>query len=110
MQELNSIFEKIKLRTYKIDPSLGPSSEAVNSRLQKALKNLEAKLIKAEKRNFADALTQIDVIKSKLFPNGGLQERSENFGLFYVKFGKGFIPFLINNFKPLDLKFTILEE
>jgi uncharacterized protein YllA (UPF0747 family) len=89
---------------------LGPSSEAVNSRLQKALKNLEAKLIKAEKRNFADALTQIDVIKSKLFPNGGLQERSENFGLFYVKFGKGFIPFLINNFKPLDLKFTILEE
>jgi len=110
MQELNSIFEKIKLRTYKIDPSLGPSSEAVNSRLQKALKNLEAKLIKAEKRNFADALTQIDVIKSKLFPNGGLQERSENFGLFYVKFGKGFIPFLIKNFKPLDLKFTILEE
>jgi bacillithiol biosynthesis cysteine-adding enzyme BshC len=110
MQELNSIFEKIKLRTYKIDPSLGPSSEAVNSRLQKALKNLEAKLIKAEKRNFEDALTQIDVIKSKLFPNGGLQERSENFGLFYVKFGKDFIPFLIKNFKPLDLKFTILEE
>lgn len=109
-QELSSIFEKIKLRTYKIDPSLGPSSEAVKSRLQKAVKNLEAKLIKAEKRNFGDALSQIDVIKSKLFPNGGLQERSENFGLFYVKYGKGFIKTLIENFKPLDLKFTILEE
>ncbi|HQS51785.1 MAG TPA: bacillithiol biosynthesis BshC, partial [Daejeonella sp.] len=109
-QELSSIFEKIKLRTYKIDPSLGPSSEAVKSRLQKAVKNLEAKLIKAEKRNFGDALSQIDVIKSKLFPNGGLQERSENFGLFYVKYGKGFIKALIENFKPLDLKFTILEE
>jgi bacillithiol biosynthesis cysteine-adding enzyme BshC len=109
-QELNSIFEKIKLRTNNIDPSLGPSAEAVKSRLQKAVKNLEAKLIKAEKRNFADALTQIDVIKSKLFPNGGLQERTENFGLFYVKFGKGFIKSLIKNFKPLNLKFTILEE
>ena len=109
-QELSSIFEKLKLRTYKIDPSLSPSSEAVKARLQKAVKNLEAKLIKAEKRNFGDALKQIDSIRLKLFPNGGLQERSENFGLFYVKYGKGFIETLVKNFKPLDLKFTILEE
>jgi uncharacterized protein YllA (UPF0747 family) len=66
--------------------------------------------MKAEKRNFSDALTQIELIKTKLFPNGGLQERSENFGLFYVKHGKNFIQILIENFKPLDLKFTILEE
>ncbi|MFA6947336.1 MAG: bacillithiol biosynthesis cysteine-adding enzyme BshC [Pedobacter sp.] len=109
-QELGSIFEKLKLRTYKIDPSLAPSSEAVKARLHKAIKNLEVKLIKAEKRNFADALSQIDTIKAKLFPKGGLQERSENFGLFYVKHGRGFIKTLIKNFKPLDLKFTILEE
>ncbi len=109
-QELSSIFERIKLRTYKIDPSLGPSSEAVKARLQKAVKNLEVKLLKAEKRNFGDALNQIDSIRLKLFPNGGLQERSENFGLFYVKYGKGFIETLVKNFKPLDLKFTILEE
>lgn len=109
-QELSSIFEKIKLRTYKIDPSLSPSSEAIKARLHRAIKNLEIKLMKAEKRNFADALSQIEQVKTKLFPNGGLQERSENFGLFYVKQGKGFIQTLIENFKPLDLKFTILEE
>jgi bacillithiol biosynthesis cysteine-adding enzyme BshC len=109
-QELSSIFEKIKLRTYKIDPSLSPSSEAIKARLHRAIKNLEAKLMKAEKRNFADALSQIEQVKTKLFPNGGLQERSENFGLFYVKQGKSFIQTLIENFKPLDLKFTILEE
>lgn len=109
-QELNCIFEKIKLRSYKIDATLAPSTEAVKARLQKAVKNLEAKLIKAEKRNYADALSQIDAIKTKLFPNGGLQERSENFGLYYVKYGKGFIKTLIENFRPLDLKFTIFEE
>jgi uncharacterized protein YllA (UPF0747 family) len=66
--------------------------------------------MKAEKRNYADALLQIETIKKKLFPKGGLQERSENFALFYVKHGKSFIENLIENFKPLDLKFTILED
>ncbi|WP_276348326.1 bacillithiol biosynthesis cysteine-adding enzyme BshC [Daejeonella sp. JGW-45] len=110
LQELNNIFEKIKLRAHKIDPTLGPSSEAVNARLQKAVKNLEGKLMKAEKRNFSDALAQIDSLKDKLFPRGGLQERTENFGLFYVKYGRAFIDMLIENFKPLDRKFTILED
>lgn len=109
-QELSSIFEKIKLRSHKIDPSLSPSAEAVKARLHHAIKNLEGKLMKAEKKNFSDALSQIEAIKMKLFPNGGLQERTENFGLFYVKHGKGFINALIENFKPLDLKFTIIEE
>ena len=110
VQELDSIFEKIRLRTSKIDPTLGPSTEAVNARLHKAMKNLEGKLMKAEKRNFADALSQIDSIKENLFPRGGLQERTENFGLFYVKYGREFISSLVKNFKPLDRKFTILED
>jgi bacillithiol biosynthesis cysteine-adding enzyme BshC len=109
-QELSSIFEKIKLRSHKIDPSLSPSADAVKARLQHAIKNLEGKLMKAEKKNFSDALSQIESMKTKLFPNGGLQERTENFGLFYVKHGKDFIKVLIENFKPLDLKFTIIEE
>jgi bacillithiol biosynthesis cysteine-adding enzyme BshC len=110
LKDLHNIFEKIKLRAEKIDPTLAPSTEAVRERLFKAMKNLEGKLVKAEKRNFSDALSQIDSIKGKLFPRGGLQERTENFGLFYVKYGKEFITELVKNLKPLDLKFTILEE
>ncbi|MEJ7691459.1 bacillithiol biosynthesis cysteine-adding enzyme BshC [Daejeonella sp.] len=110
LQVFDNIFENLKLRTHKIDPTLAPSSEAVKARLHKAMKNLETKLMKAEKRNFSDALVQIDSLKGKLFPRGGLQERTENFGLFYVKYGKEFIKELVENFKPLDLKFTILEE
>ncbi|MGB4774905.1 MAG: bacillithiol biosynthesis cysteine-adding enzyme BshC [Daejeonella sp.] len=109
-QGLNLIFEKLKSRAHKIDPTLAPSTEAVKARLQKAMTNLEHKLIKAEKRNYTDALTQIENIKTQLFPNGELQERSQNFGLFYVKHGNDFIASLINNFKPLEFKFTILEE
>lgn len=109
-QQLNLIFENIKSRAHKIDPTLSPSTEAVKARLQKAITNLEHKLVKAEKRNHADALTQMENIKTKLFPKDELQERSQNFGLFYVKHGDDFIASLVDNFKPLEFKFTILEE
>mgnify|MGYP003575426260 CR=1 FL=1 len=107
--ELSCIFEKIKLRAYKIDPTLSPSTEAVKARLKHALSNLEKKLLRAEKRNHAESLTQIENIRRKFFPGESLQERSENFGLLYVKFGKNFIDELVEHFKPLDFKFTILE-
>jgi bacillithiol biosynthesis cysteine-adding enzyme BshC len=107
-KELQVTFEKIKVRSSKIDPTLEASTEAVSARLHKALLNLEKKLVRAEKRNHSSVLSQIENIKNKLFPNGILQERTENFGLFYVKYGDEFIPELIRHFKPLDFKFTIL--
>ncbi|WP_257667435.1 bacillithiol biosynthesis cysteine-adding enzyme BshC [Parapedobacter tibetensis] len=106
--ELKAIFGKLRLRAHKIDPSLGPSTDAVKARLKKAINNLEKKLLKADKRNHEDALIQIDRIKEKLFPGGVLQERSENMGLLYVKHGDKLISELIHHFNPLDFKFTIL--
>lgn len=106
--ELNAIFSKLRLRAHKIDPSLGPSTDAVKARLKKAINNLERKLLKADKRNHDDALIQIDRIKEKLFPGGALQERSENVGLLYVRYGDRLIDELIQHFNPLDFKFTII--
>ncbi|TAF44898.1 MAG: bacillithiol biosynthesis cysteine-adding enzyme BshC [Sphingobacteriales bacterium] len=108
-RSLSCIFESLKLRSHKIDASLSPSTEAVKTRLHKAIKNLEKKLLKAEKRNFTEAIADIDKIKNLLFPQMQLQERSENFGLFYVQYGNDFIAQLIKNFVPLDFKFTILQ-
>ena len=109
-RELSSIFEKLKLRAHKIDPTLSPSTEAVQARLKKAIESLEKKLVKAEKINYHTRLEQVELIKNALFPHGSLQERSENFGLFYVKWGQPFIDELIRNFEPLDFKFTVLTE
>lgn len=106
--ELNAVFAKIKLRTHKIDPSLGPSTEAVKARLKKALNSLEKKLLKAEKRNHQEALIQIQRLKDKLFPGGALQERTDNFAELYLKHGVDLIPELMKSFNPLDFKFTIL--
>ncbi|WP_345954697.1 bacillithiol biosynthesis cysteine-adding enzyme BshC [Mucilaginibacter sp. PAMB04168] len=109
-RELQCIFEKLKLRAHKIDPTLGPSTNAVQARLKHAIDNLERKLIKAEKRNHETHLRQIEAIKQDIFPKNSLQERSENFGLFYVKWGQVFIDELIRNFEPLEFKFTVLSE
>lgn len=108
-QDLKCVFERIKLRAYKINPTLGPSTDAVKARLEKAVISLERKLMRAEKRNYSEALSHIDHLKNKLFPNGGLQERTENFGLFYVKHGDELIKELNRHFNPLDFKFTILH-
>ena len=109
-RELTSIFEKIKLRAHKIDSTLAPSAEAVQARLKHAMDNLERKLIKAEKANYHTRLEQVEHIKADLFPKDSLQERSENFGLFYVKWGQQFIDELLRNFEPLDFKFTVITE
>ncbi|MFI5138104.1 MAG: bacillithiol biosynthesis cysteine-adding enzyme BshC [Sphingobacteriales bacterium] len=109
-RELACVFEKIKLRAYKIDNTLAPSADAVQARLKHAMDNLEKKLVKAEKRNYQTRLHQVEQIKSDLFPKDSLQERTENFGLFYVKWGQSLIDELIKNFEPLEFKFTVLTE
>jgi bacillithiol biosynthesis cysteine-adding enzyme BshC len=108
--ELSAIFDKLKHRAAKIDPTLGPSTEAVQARLKKAIDNLEKKLVRSEKSNYHTRLEQIEQIKTELFPGDSLQERNENFGLLYVKWGQDFIDELIRNFEPLDFEFAVLTE
>ncbi len=107
-REIKGIFEKIKLRSHKIDPSLAPSTDAVKARLKRTFDSLEKKLVKAEQRNFSESQVQIERIKDKLFPGGILQERVENFAFYYLKYGDSFIEELIKNLEPLDFKFTVL--
>ncbi len=109
-RELACVFDKIKLRAHKIDSTLEPSAAAVQARLKHAIDSLEKKLVRAEKRNYPTRLEQAEHIKDALFPKDSLQERIENFGLFYVKWGQSFIDELIRNFEPLDFKFTVLTE
>jgi len=108
--ELNTVFETLKQRAAKIEPTLAPSTEAVKARLKHAIGNLEKKLVKAERHNYQTRLEQVEHIKEDIFPKDSLQERTENFGLFYVKWGQQFIDELIRNFEPLDFKFTVLTE
>ena len=109
-QQLDAVFDTIKLRASAVDKTLTASAAAVEARLKHALDTLEVKLIRSEKRNYETRLAQIDGIKKELFPSNGLQERNQNFGMFYVKWGQTFIDELISSFEPLDFEFTVLSE
>lgn len=105
---LNAIFDQIKLNAYKIDKTLSQSADAAKTRALRLINNLEKKMLRAEKRKHTTSLAQIENLKAKMFPSGGLQERSMNIAPMYVLFGDDFIASLVQHFKPLDHQFTIL--
>ncbi len=71
--------DTISKQIIQVDSNLKSYSEAEISRLEKQLISIKQKLIKTEKNKHENSLSQIEQLKNKLFPNGGLQERSMNF-------------------------------
>jgi len=74
------------------------------------LQELEKKMLRAEKRKFADQQRQINTIKEHLFPGNGLQERYDNFSYYYAKWGKAFIEKLFEQSLVLEEEFVVLTE
>jgi uncharacterized protein YllA (UPF0747 family) len=109
-QEIEKIFEDILKRAKNIDPGLEKTVLGEKQNQLNSLTKLEAKLLKAEKNKFDTALSQIRNLQEKLFPNGGLQERHDNFIAYYLKYGEDFFQKLIENIDPLEPEFTILTE
>jgi bacillithiol biosynthesis cysteine-adding enzyme BshC len=106
--ELTKIFESLKGRAESIDPTLVPLVGAEGRGVLNSLERIERKFLRAEKRLHADKLRQIEAVKDALFPNGSLQERTENFLSFYQR-DPQFIQRLIENFDPFDFRFNILS-
>lgn len=108
LKTVTGLYSKVKKQALEIDPSLGPLMEAETKRAYKSFEKIESKLLKAEKRHHSDKLRQIEEVKDYLFPNGGLQERSDNFLNFYQQ-DPDFIQKVLNAFDPFDFQFNLLS-
>ncbi len=108
-QMVAAVFEGITKKTGAIDQSLQPFVAAELQKSIKALKNIETRLIKAEKKKHEDAVNQIINLKEKLFPNNGLQERHDNI-ISLLLADKTIIDKLIEKLNPLKKEFVILLE
>ncbi|MEO9033030.1 MAG: bacillithiol biosynthesis BshC, partial [Ginsengibacter sp.] len=71
---------------------------------------LEKKMLRAEKRKFEDVKNQLSKIFAALFPGDGLQDRTDNFMLYYSKMGEEFIKILYDNSLTLRQEFCVIEE
>lgn len=104
---IREIYNQLKKRAESIDVTLGHFAGAEGTRVINSLEKIERKLLRAEKRLHTDKLRQIETVKDALFPNGGLQERVDNFLNFYQQDNQ-FINQLITHFDPFDFQFNIL--
>ena len=107
--KLTANFQEIITKAAKVDVTLKASVEAEKQKALNSLKNIESKLIKAEKQKQEISLNQIRKIKDKFFPAGNLQERYDNFIPYYLKSGKGLITDLKESFNPFEFEMLILE-
>ncbi len=108
--ELAKIFEGIAKRTKDIDQSLVQTVKAEMASQMKSISQLESRLMKAEKQRHEISLNQLKSIQERLFPNNGLQERTDNFLQFYLKHGKNYFAVLKEHLHPLEKGFVVIYE
>ncbi|GAB3415695.1 bacillithiol biosynthesis cysteine-adding enzyme BshC [Niabella aquatica] len=107
---LGSLFDKLSEQAVSIDSSLKGHIYALRKQSEKKVVEVGKKLMRAEKRNHADAMRQIEALKEQLFPNNNLQERIDNILPYYAAWGPSFIDALYQHSYALEQAFVIAEE
>jgi bacillithiol biosynthesis cysteine-adding enzyme BshC len=108
IKEISDLFEHIKNKANKVDKSLEGFIAAEGVKTNKSLDNISKRLRKSEEKRQEIEINQLENVLNKLFPNGGLQERHDNFLNFYLN-NPDFIEDLKAAFDPLDFRFNIIS-
>lgn len=108
LPQMEQLYELLKQQASQVDVTLSKHVDALKVHAVHRLQELEKKMLRAEKRKFADQQRQIHSIKSKLFPGDGLQERHDNILPYYAKWGQQFIQKLYDHSLTLEQEFVVL--
>ncbi|RRB04154.1 bacillithiol biosynthesis cysteine-adding enzyme BshC [Larkinella rosea] len=106
---LEQCFAEILNKSVKVDKSLEGAVLAEKTRLMHTIDHLEKRLKKTEEKNYETVLNQLMTLKAKLFPNGGIQERTENYLNFQLN-DPQFLNKLLSVFDPLEYQMQILKD
>jgi bacillithiol synthase len=109
-KQVEEAYNQIMASTAKVDKSLAQHAEALRTKALKQIDKLEKKLLKSEKKNFEAEQRQVQKLKNKLFPQGQLQERIENFIPYYATYGNGLFKILYDNSLTLEQRFCLLID
>jgi len=106
---ISSVYQALGEKAKIIDPTLAPHLDALAAQAKNRLDIAEKKLVRAERRKQKNAMRQMAAVKDTLFPNGGLQERHDNFLSFYQR-DPEFIHALLQEFDAFDFRMHVLIE
>ena len=107
--QLKAAFDQTAALAQRLDPTLVKAVAAEAQKAATALTGLEKRLTKAAETKHETAYAQLAALHQKLFPGGGLQERSDNVLSILIN-NPAFVEDLLTTFEPLKLAFTVLEE
>lgn len=108
--KIDEILEGIAAKAKAVEQPLEKYVLAEKTKILKTIEQIEQKIYKAQKASKETDINRLSTLKNKLFPNGGLQERHDNFLPSYSSNGSELLKFLIENLDPLDRRFCIFEE
>lgn len=108
IKELSNLFDKVVSKAIHADKTLEKTVYAEKAKQIKSLEYLEEKIIKAEKQKHDISLQQIQKLRAKVFPDNGLQERTDNFLPYYSRMKDEFLDLLKSNLNPLEEGFVVL--
>jgi len=108
-QALAAAYEQVQALAQRLDPTLVKTVAAEAQKAAGSLAGLEKRLSKAAEAKHETAYAQLTALKDKLFPEGGLQERTDNVLSILIN-NPGFIEQLLACFEPLKLEFAVVQE
>ncbi len=106
--QLETFYAHLEQVTNSIDTSLNEHVKALQAKALEKIDALEKKMLRAEKRKFEAEQRQISKLKQELFPNNSLQERIDNFSLFYATYGGDWLKLIYDSSLTLEQQFALL--
>ena len=106
---LSQLYAQLKKKADDIDPSLASAIEAEQSRTTKSIEQWESRFSRSLKKQNEVSVNRINKIHKKLFPNGYLQERHDNFLEFYAKSGNDFFTKVYSETNPFSQEFRVIR-
>jgi len=109
LKALEDIYRKIKEKAGVADKSLEGLVISEQKKTEKSLESIQKRIKRAEEQKHEVAINQVSAVLDKLFPDGSLQEREDNFLNFYIN-NPDFIDELVELLDPLNLRFNVLID
>jgi bacillithiol synthase len=108
LEVMQNTLDTMTQKLNSTDKSLEKYSQAQGKSIKKIVLHLEKKLQKAQERRFEADLRQLEALQARLCPNGGLQERTDNFLSFSLN-NPNFLQQISEVLNPFVFKFHVLQ-
>ena len=108
LQQAHAYYAELRKITDAVDKTLSEHLIALEKQALKKLTELEKKILRAERFKYNTQQKQIAMLKQDLFPNNSLQERVDNFSIYYATYGKAWLQMIYDVSTGLNKGFGVV--